>query len=76
MPEESEGALVYVVDTSLTSSHDGMRILVPENRKITSPTFSNSDAPLKIKDYILVHGLKITVVESGEFGDVIKVEKQ
>ena len=76
MPAESEGALVYVVDTSLTSSHDGMRVLLPGNRKIVSPTFNNSDAPLKIKDYVLIHGLKISVVESGEFGDVVKVEKQ
>lgn len=75
MPAESEGALVYVVDTSITSSHDGMRVVLPENRKVKSPTFNNSDAPLKINDYAIIDGLKISVVESGEFGDVVKVEK-
>jgi hypothetical protein len=76
MPSESEGALVYVVDTSITSSHDGMRVVSPANRKLKSPTFNNSDSPLKINDYAIVDGLKISVVESGEFGDVVKVEKQ
>ena len=76
MPVESEGALAYIVDTSLTSSHEGMKILLPNNRKVISPTFLNSDSPLKTGDYVIVGGLKISVVESGEFGDIVKVEKE
>jgi riboflavin synthase alpha subunit len=33
------------------------------------------DAALKVGDSISTQGWKITVVESGDFGDVVKVEK-
>ena len=33
------------------------------------------DAALKVGEFISVWGYKVTVIESGEFGDVVKVEK-
>jgi hypothetical protein len=33
------------------------------------------DAPLKSGESLSIWGYKITVVESGDFGDVVKVEK-
>jgi hypothetical protein len=85
MPLSTQGALVYLVDTNVTKSHDGIRLLLPANRKTTTLVpksasqntikFNNSDAPLKKDDYLIFEGIKITVVESGDFGDVIKVEK-
>lgn len=32
-------------------------------------------AALKVGEFISVWGYKVTVIESGEFGDVVKVEK-
>jgi hypothetical protein len=37
--------------------------------------FSRGDAALKKGEYVTVSGVKITVMESGDFGDVVKVEK-
>jgi hypothetical protein len=39
------------------------------------PNFVLADAPLKINESIISNGYKISVVESGNFGDVVKVEK-
>jgi hypothetical protein len=85
MPITTQGALVYIVDTNITKSHDGIRLLLPANRKTTTLVpkgatqntvkFNNVDAPLKKDDYLIFEGIKISVVESGHFGDVIKVEK-
>lgn len=82
MPSWMEGALVYVVDTSLTASHTGMYVSLPTTRKMTnrtlpgiSGTFQNSDAALRLGETTVVGGYKITVVESGAFGDVVRVEK-
>ncbi len=82
MPSWMEGALVYVVDTSLTASHTGMYVSPPTTRKITnrtlsgiSGTFQNSDVALRLGEVTIVGGYKITVVESGDFGDVVRVEK-
>jgi hypothetical protein len=85
MPLNSQGALVYLIDTNLTSFHDGIRLILPTNRKTSSITpvskatdvviFKHIDAPLKLQDFVVFEGLKITVIESGDFGDVVKVEK-
>jgi hypothetical protein len=34
-----------------------------------------ADAPLKLNESIINNGYKISGVESGNFGDVVKVEK-
>jgi hypothetical protein len=34
-----------------------------------------AEAVLKVGDFVESNGVKITVVESGDFGDVVKVEK-
>jgi len=78
LPKISEGALVYLVDISKTEHGRGINVLRPANRTGTiyaRGDFALSDAPLKLGDSITSNGLKITVVESGDFGDVIKVEK-
>ena len=82
MPPSMEGALVYVVDTSLTSSHSGMYVVPTTNRKLLNPTlktisrtFFNSDAALRNGESAIFEGFKISIIESGTFGDVIKVER-
>jgi len=78
LPKISEGALVYLVDISKTEHGRGINVLRPANRTGTiyaRGDFALSDAPLKLGDSITSNGFKITVVESGDFGDVVKVEK-
>ena len=73
----SEGALVYTIDTLDTQHGSGVSVIRPSNRTgpIQIGSFILADAPLKSGESLTVWGYKITVVESGNFGDVIKVEK-
>jgi len=78
IPKISEGALVYLVDISKVNKNRGMNVLRPLNRPISileTRHFALADAPLKYGESISSNGFKITVVETGDFGDVIKVEK-
>lgn len=74
---ESEGALVYVIDTSIVKHGAGINVIRPSQRteSIYKTKFVMSDAPLKLGEFLIVEGHKITVVESGTFGDVVRVEK-
>ena len=74
LPKESEGALVYTVDTSATDNEYGLKAVYSTSKKIYRQPFILSDAPLKRGESVTTNGLKITNVESGDFGDVIKVE--
>jgi hypothetical protein len=52
-------------------------VIRPENRNgpIQLGPLTLGDAPLKSGESLSIWGYKITVVESGDFGDVVKVEK-
>jgi len=82
MPTWMEGALVYSFDSTITTSHSLPQVLKPSERALISPTwkglnrkFINSDAALKQGESTTFDGYKISVVESGVFGDVVKVER-
>jgi len=78
LPKISEGALVYLVDITKTGHGRGINVLRPASRVgsiYERRDFALSDAPLKLGESISSNGFKITVVESGDFGDVIKIEK-
>lgn len=68
----SEGVLVYQIDTTIPYNLSPMK-LVP--RVGSTDTVWRRDSALKLKDTLLVNGWRITVVESGDFGDVVKIEK-
>ena len=53
-----------------------MKLSLPIGRTIERSELFMASAPLKQGESTLNNGYKITVVESGTFGDVIKVEKQ
>ncbi len=74
MPKKAEGALVYVVDVNETQNDYGAYVQVPPNRN-SDLGAERIDATLRVGDSVTVDGYKITVVESGDFGDVVKVEK-
>ena len=82
MPNWMEGVLIYGVDNTTVDHHTGTFVVKPQNRILKNPTlkglsriFVNSDAALKQGEYAIYGGYKITVVESGAFGDVVRVEK-
>lgn len=72
--KNSTGVRAYVVDTSITKSQDGIRVLKPSNRKLNNNPYLNADAALRVGDFILYNNKKISIVESGDFGDIIKLE--
>jgi hypothetical protein len=70
--KESEGVLVYKVNTSIRSGLGPMQVVSrPGSMKVLL-----EDAPLKLNETYLVDGYSIEVIESGVFGDVIKVSKK
>jgi len=77
LPKEFQGALVYTVDVSVTAHGQGTYILRGNRR--TDKVLRNDewliDAPLHEGESLISENLKITILESGKFGDVIKVEK-
>jgi len=77
LTRESQGALVYTLDVMDTRYDGGFEVIKPANRTtatIEGP-FIFFDAPLKLNESVSIWGYKISVIESGDFGDVIKVEK-
>ena len=72
MYPKNQGALVYTVDTSSNDWEDHPLSIVPRSGVKDKML---SDAPLRLGDSIIVSGVKITVVESDEFGDVVRIEK-
>ena len=53
----------------------GMKLVLPQNLSLANQSFFLSDATLQVGDSVSSNGFKITVVESGTFGDVVRVEK-
>ena len=68
----SEGALVYEIDTTIPYNLSPMK-LIPRIGSID--TQWRRDSALKVGDSVTAQGWRISVVESGDFGDVVKVEK-
>lgn len=72
MGTASEGVIVYEIDTTIPYNLSTMK-LVPRVGSVDNEW--RRDVALKPGDSVSTQGWKITVVESGEFGDVVKVEK-
>lgn len=81
IPNRYHGALVYEIDTSLTEHGLGVRVIRPDFR--TGPgwspvrsveyDFALADAALKQGEKMEFDNFTIEVIESGDFGDVIRV---
>ena len=76
-PLDTEGVLVYTVDTTETRNKYGISVVRPTYR--TGDRFLKGvllgDATLKRGESLDVLGYKISVLENGDSGDVVKVEK-
>ena len=77
LPKASEGALVYLVNSADTRHDGGINVYEPVNRtgSLGAEPFVFAHATLKLNESTLIEGYKISVVEAGAFGDVVKVEK-
>ena len=85
IPKAQLGSIVYLINTKdiddNTVHGDGLKVYCPTNRPCTAQqdqmygNFKLALAALKPGDYVELRGVKISVVEAGDFGDVIKVEK-
>jgi M6 family metalloprotease-like protein len=75
LPKQSQGALVYELDLTKDSHGFGMKLSLPLGRNVNSNPFFMASYPLKSGDSTITNGYQITILESGTFGDVVKVEK-
>jgi hypothetical protein len=53
----------------------GMKLSLPLGRNVNSNPFFMASYPLKSGESTISNGYKITIAESGTFGDVVKVER-
>jgi hypothetical protein len=73
IPKNFNGALIYAVDTAEQKNDFGFKLLnTVDNYNQSENRF---DAALERGESFTYLNWKITVVESGDFGDVVKVEK-
>jgi M6 family metalloprotease-like protein len=73
-----QGALVYVLDETDTRHGYGYQVLYPDTRPFVQRAqggMSMEFAPLRKGDSVTYKGVKISNIEWGDFGDVVKVEK-
>ena len=75
IPLQTQGALVYEVDLLETGHGLGYKLSLPVGRSVSSDPFFMASYPLKQGEFTISNGYKITIIESGTFGDVVKVEK-
>lgn len=83
IPTKMHGALVYRINTQLIDDNqthgDGVYVLCPSNRtcsKDPDPAFRGfrlATATLKLGDYLDVEGIRIKLLETGDYGDVVSV---
>jgi hypothetical protein len=81
IPESQTGALVYVVDTTNTKGGYGINVLRTKEEmsgpladELTGPRFFLWNAALRGNEYIIIDDYKISIAESGDFGDVVRVQ--
>ena len=72
---ESQGVLVYEIDLTIKDHDLGLKLVLPSNRSRYTKNFFMDQATLHLGENVISNGYKISVVESGTFGDVVRVEK-
>ena len=75
LPKSSQGVLVYELDLENVGHGEGLTLVLPTNRNPDRGPFAYGEATLRVGESVVTNGQKITVLESGNFGDVVKVEK-
>lgn len=67
-----QGVLVYRIDTRVPYKRSPAQIIQPA-RSTDKEWYT--DSALKLNEYVISDGWKISVIETGAFGDVVRVEK-
>lgn len=76
LPKDLMGAIVYSIDLTKTVYGTGFNIIRPKDRINASSNYPlPGDDALRVGDSVIFGGYKISIVEAGDFGDVVKVEK-
>jgi M6 family metalloprotease-like protein len=75
IPKLSNGVLVYEVNLDVRDPGLELKLVLPTNRNPDQRPTWLSQATLREGESVVSNGHKITIVESGTFGDVVKVEK-
>ena len=76
IPKSHMGALIYSIDLTKNDFGAGLNVIRPKSR-MTAPTAYPlpGDDALRKGDSVSIKGYKFTIVEAGDFGDVVKIEK-
>ena len=69
---KDQGVLVYTIDTRLPYKRSPMQ-LIPPARSTDREWYT--DSALRLNETVTTNGWKVTVIETGDFGDVVKIEK-
>ena len=69
---DAEGVLVYTVDSRIPQKRSPILIVPPERSR---DRVWETDSALKLGESVISSGWKVTVIESDEFGDVVRIEK-
>lgn len=69
---DAEGVIVYTIDTRIPYRRSPAQIISPSRSKDKE---WYTDSALKEGESVTSNGWKISVIESGDFGDVVKTEK-
>ena len=72
LPKSSEGVLVYEVNIDETDYHKGV-YLISTDRGLS--TDNKLGAPLRLNETVVASGYKISVIQTGNFGDIVEVQK-
>ena len=74
LSSSEQGALVYAIDMKDLRYDFGFEVQLPKERESIRHRYAMGHAPLKKGESLTYKGVKITNVEWGSFGDVIRVE--
>jgi hypothetical protein len=69
----NQGLLAYTVNTK-NNDVEGHPLEVIRKGGLVDKDYL-LDAPLKAGEFVVSNGVRVTVIESGDFGDVVKIEK-
>ena len=76
LAKEMMGALVYSIDLTNDVFGGGFNVIRPVSRLNSTSTYpAPGDDTLRLGDSVTMNGYRISVIEAGDFGDVVKVEK-
>jgi hypothetical protein len=76
LSKESVGTLVYSIDLTNDIFGGGFNVIRPISRLNSASTYpAPGDDTLRLGDFVTINGYRISVIEAGDFGDVVRVEK-